>query len=42
MRNAIVAAMVADKDVTRVPTTGLKMTPAVMVRGIAGTARTCG
>lgn len=38
----MVAAIVAEREVTSVPTTGLKITPAVMVRGMAGTARTCG
>lgn len=38
----MVAAIVAEREVTSVPTTGLKITPAVMVSGMAGTARTCG
>jgi hypothetical protein len=40
MRNAMVAAAVADTDTMSVPVTGPKMTPAVMVRGMAGTAST--
>jgi hypothetical protein len=40
MRKAIVAAVVADADTISVPTAGPKMTPAVMVRGMAGTAST--
>jgi hypothetical protein len=40
MRKAMVAARVALPDTMAVPTRGPKMTPAVMVRGIAGTAST--
>ena len=41
MRNEMVAAAVADPETTIVPGTMPKMTPAVMVRGMAGSARTC-
>ena len=41
MRKEMVAAAVADPDTTIVPGTMPKMTPAVMVRGMAGSARTC-
>lgn len=41
MRNAIVAASVALNETMTVPIRGPKIAPAVMVRGMAGKARTC-